>query len=218
MNVKNIKKRILSATIAGFLVSIVPIPGVANYSLVKAASQGTNNQEDECNAKLNVTSKSIVTNSTYTLKVYNLEDNESVTFKSDDTDIATVDKDGVISTNDKNGSTIITATVKSKSKTVKTLDCEIKVGPPAASIVLSKSDITLMEGKRYPFFENLVLIKPNTTVEVPVFSSSDTDVAVISSTGRITAKATGKTVITATLNNESSVSCTLTVVKDTKTK
>jgi uncharacterized protein YjdB len=215
MNVKNFKKRLFAISLASLVVSTVPILN-NNFTTTAKANQVTNNSdEDSSNAKLNVKNKALVTNSTYTLKVYNLEAKQTVTFKSNDTDIATVDKDGVITANDKNGTVIITATVKEKSKTIKTLECEITVGPPAASIVLAKSDITLAVGKRYPFLENLLVIKPNTTVEIPKFSSSDSDVAVVSSTGKITAKQVGTTIIKATLDNGSSVSCTVTVIENT---
>ncbi|WP_167958671.1 Ig-like domain-containing protein [Anaerosporobacter faecicola] len=214
MNVKNIKKRIFAVGFASFVICTVPIPNSAFTTVAKASQHTTTPEKDSCNAKLNVKKKLIVTNSSYTLKVYNLEDNQTVTFKSDDTEIATVDKEGVITTNDKNGTCIITATVKEKSKTVKSLECEITVGPPAASIVLVKSELSLVVGKRYPFLENLLIIKPNTTVEVPKFSSSNEDVAVISSTGKISTKEAGSCVIKASLENGSSVSCLLTVIED----
>lgn len=214
MNVKNIKKRLFAISLASLVVSTVPILS-NNFTTTAKANQVTNNSdEDSSNAKLNVKNKALVTNSTYTLKVYNLEAKQTVSFKSDDTDIATVDKDGVITAKDKNGTVIITATVKEKSKTIKTLECEITVGPPAASIVLAKSDISLAVGKRYPFLENLLVIKPNTTVEIPKFTSSNPDVAVVSSTGKITAKEVGTTIIKATLDNGSSVSCTVTVIEN----
>lgn len=214
MNVKNFKKRLFAIGLASLVVSTVPILS-NNFTTTAKANQVTNpSDEDSSNTKLNVKSKALVTNSTYTLKVYNVENKQTVSFKSNDTDIATVDKDGVITANDKNGTAIITVTIKEKSKTIKTLECEITVGPPAASIVLAKSDISLAVGKRYPFLENLLVIKPNTTVEIPKFSSSNPDVAVISSTGKITAKEVGTTTIKATLDNGSSVSCTVTVIAD----
>ncbi|WP_310601838.1 Ig-like domain-containing protein [Anaerosporobacter sp.] len=216
MNVKNLKRRLFAVALASMVVSTVPIPNT-NFSTTAKANQVTNSsEEDACNAKLNVKNKLLVTDSNYTLKVYNLENNQTVSFKSSDTEIATVDKSGVITTNDKNGTVIITATIKEKSKTIKTLECEITVGPPAASIVLAKSELTLAVGKRYPFLENLLVIKPNTTVEIPKFSSSNVDVAIISSTGKITAKEVGTTTIKATLENGSSISCTLTVIENSE--
>ncbi|WP_455714012.1 Ig-like domain-containing protein [Anaerosporobacter sp.] len=216
MNVKNFKKRLFAISLASLVVSTTPILD-NNFTTTAKANQVTNNSdEDVSNAKLNVKNKALVTNSTYTLKVYNLENKQTVSFKSDDTDIATVDKEGIITTKEKNGTVVITVTVKEKSKIIKTLECEITVGPPAASIVLAKSEISLAVGKRYPFLENLLVIKPNTTVEIPQFSSSNPDVAVVSSTGKITAKEVGSTTIKATLNNGSSVSCTVTVIENDK--
>lgn len=216
MNVKKLKRRILTVGLVSLLASATPIINT-DYTMIAKASQYTNTSDDsESNAKLNVKSKSLVTNTSFTIKVYNVEDSQSVTFKSDNTDIASVDKDGVVTATDKIGTVIITATIKDKSKTIKTLDCEVTVGPPAASIKLAKNELTLAVDARYPFLENILIIKPNTTVEIPKFKSSDTDVAVISTSGKITAKKTGTTTIEASLDNGSTVTCTVTVVEEKK--
>lgn len=216
MNVKKLKRRILTVGLVSLLASATPIINT-DYTMIAKASQYTNTSDDsESNAKLNVKSKSLVTNTSFTIKVYNVEDSQSVTFKSDNTDIASVDKDGVVTATDKIGTVIITATIKDKSKTIKTLDCEVTVGPPAASIKLAKNELTLAVDARYPFLENILIIKPNTTVEIPKFKSSDTDVAVISTSGKITAKKTGVTTIEASLDNGSTVTCTVTVVEEKK--
>lgn len=216
MNVKKLKRRILTVGLVSLLASATPIINT-DYTIIAKASQYTNSSDDSAsNAKLNVKSKSLVTNTSFTIKVYNVEDNQSVSFKSDNTDIASVDKDGVVTATDKIGTVIITATIKDKSKTIKTLDCEVTVGPPAASIKLAKNELTLAVDARYPFLENILIIKPNTTVEIPKFKSSDTDVAVISTSGKITAKKTGVTTIEASLDNGSTVTCTVTVVEGKK--
>lgn len=216
MNVKKLKRRILTVGLVSLLASATPIINT-DYTMIAKASQVTNTSDDSAsNAKLNVKSKSLVTNTSFTIKVYNVEDSQSVTFKSDNTDIASVDKDGVVTATDKIGTVIITATIKDKSKTIKTLDCEVTVGPPAASIKLAKNELTLAVDARYPFLENILIIKPNTTVEIPKFKSSDTDVAVISTSGKITAKKTGTTTIEASLDNGSTVTCTVTVVEEKK--
>lgn len=216
MNVKKLKRRILTVGLVSLLASATPIINT-DYTMIAKASQVTNTSDDSAsNAKLNVKSKSLVTNTSFTIKVYNVEDSQSVTFKSDNTDIASVDKDGVVTATDKIGTVIITATIKDKSKTIKTLDCEVTVGPPAASIKLAKNELTLAVDARYPFLENILIIKPNTTVEIPKFKSSDTDVAVISTSGKITAKKTGVTTIEASLDNGSTVTCTVTVVEEKK--
>lgn len=148
--------------------------------------------------KLNVKKKSLVTDTSYRLVLYNLKDSYKVSFKSSDTDIASVDKEGVIEAL-KVGEATITVTVKENSKTIQTLTCEIKVGVPAASIIFkSSSSITLALGKS-TLLETI--ITPNNTVEIPKFSSSDPSVATVSSSGRITAKSAGTTYIYGTLAN-----------------
>lgn len=215
MRVKSIAKRAFTVGLATLLLTTIPLPGFLNYNTpVAQAAQGSD--DTDSNAKLNVRSKLMISGSSYTLKVYNLRENQTVSFKSDNTDILTVDQDGIMTAKDKdsNGTAIVTATIKEASKVVKTLECEITVGPAAVSIMLPpKMDVLTLEvDKKYPFLENILIIKPNTTVEIPSFSSSNTDVATISTTGKIAAKAIGTTKITATLENGSSVTCTLTVV------
>lgn len=216
MKTRNLKKRMVCIGITGLLFSATPFLNSDFLTVAQAKQTDTvdNADKEEIPAKLNVKTKSIVTESTFTLKVYNLREGETVLFKSDDTDIAKIDKEGEISTFTKSGSVTISAIIKNKTKVLSTLECEVTVGPPAASIVISKSELKLEEGKRYPFLENLLFIKPNTSVEIPVFSSSNTDVAVISSTGKIAAKKAGVTIIRATLENGASTSCKLIVVKE----
>lgn len=217
MMYKSLKKHMVNLGIAGLLLTATPFLN-SDYVTVAEAKQinTVDNSEEEIPAKLNVKTKSIVTESNFTLKVYNLSEHETVSFKSSDTEIAKIDKEGEITTFTKSGTVTISAIIKYKTKVLTTLDCEVTVGPPAASIVISKSDLVLEEGKRYPFLENLLFIKPNTSVEIPSFTSSNTDVAVISSTGKITAKKLGTTIIRSTLDNGASVSCKVLVVKDKK--
>lgn len=175
------------------------------------AEKDTSKDSDEKKApviKLNVRSKSLVKGKTYKLNVYNLTEEQKVSFKSDTPEIVSVDEEGLI-TGEDFGSAVITVTVKEKTKLITTLTCEITVGPPAISVKLTKNELMLMVGKR----TNIrAILQPYNTVEEIKYLSSDTTVATISTGGRITAKSTGTAVIYAMLDNGKFDCCTLTVV------
>lgn len=159
--------------------------------------------------KLNVKSKSMTPESTFTIRVYNTLDDQKITYKSSDSDIASVSQKGVITAN-KVGDSTITVTVKKGLKTVASLTCDVTVGPAAVSIVLSRSEVTLTEGSRLTLKS---VIKPKNTVEDAKFSSSNSDVAAVSSSGRVTAKSPGKATIYAMIDNGKYDKCVVTVVE-----
>ena len=194
------------------LTMLIPLPGA--YNTVKAASNvsisSVSTEEKQTEIKLNVKKKSLVTDTSYTLVLYNLNDAYKVTFKSSDNDIASVDKEGVV-TALKVGDAVITVTVKDGNKTIQTLTCDITVGVPAVKISFDKPSITLVVGK-----SSLLepIISPNNTVEEAKFSSMDTSIATVSSSGRITAKSAGTTYIFGTLANGKFAKISVTVVED----
>ncbi|MDF2542651.1 MAG: hypothetical protein K0S47_2369 [Herbinix sp.] len=145
--------------------------------------------------KLNLKSVSLVKGKTFTLKVYNLKDSDKVSFKSNDTEVASVSDDGTITAN-KVGETTITVTVKEGE----TLSCDITVGPPAISIKMTKSRIVLGEGKSDIL---KVILKPSNTAEVARFSSYDPNIVSVSSGGRITANKFGLTYLFAQVGDSS---------------
>ncbi len=160
--------------------------------------------------KLNVRSKSLVKGKTYKLNVYNLTEEQKVSFKSDTPEIVSVDEEGLI-TGEDFGSAVITATIKEGTKLITTLTCDITVGPPAISVKLTKNELMLMVGKR----TNLkTILQPYNTVEEIKYLSTDTTVATVSTGGRITAKSVGAATIYAMLDNGKFDCCTLTVVDE----
>lgn len=160
--------------------------------------------------KLNVKTKALVTEKTYQLKVYNLADNQTVTFKSDHPEFASVDENGLVSANAV-GTALITATVKSATKTVTQLECEITVGPPAISVKLTQPTIILMDGRKALL---KTILQPLNTVEKAKFSSLDNLIASVSSAGRITARSIGTTYIVAAIDNGKYDTCQVIVVDE----
>jgi len=160
--------------------------------------------------KLNVKTKALVTEKTYSLKVYNLADNQTVTFKSDHPEFASVDDNGLVSANAV-GTAIITATVKADNKTVAQLECEITVGPPAISVKLTRPTIILMNGRKALL---KTILQPLNTVENVKFSSLDTLIASVSSAGRVTARSIGITYLVAAIDNGKFDACQVIVVDE----
>ncbi|MDE7300424.1 MAG: Ig-like domain-containing protein, partial [Lachnospiraceae bacterium] len=153
------------------------------------AESGVQAAETQAEIKLRVKTKALVKDTKYTLKVYNLSENQKAVFKSSDPETASVDENGVI-LGIANGTATITVTVKEGLRTVTTLTCEVTVGPPAINVKWTKPEIVLAEGKRTTL---KTILLPYNTVESAKFYSVDPEVATGSSTGKITAKAPGTT-------------------------
>lgn len=185
--------------------SMVPFPIIGNVVVAEAGAIPS-----QSDIKLNVKSLSLVKDTTYELKVYNVESDHKVTYKTDDADIAEVDKEGVITANDF-GEAIITVTIKDGYKTIDTLECEVTVGPPAFSIKLTKSEITLEVGHS----TNLItILKPSRTAEDAKFFSNRPSIASVSTGGRVTANKPGVAFVFASLGNGKYDLCRITVVKE----
>jgi len=160
--------------------------------------------------KLNVKTKTLVTEKTYSLKVYNLADNQTVTFKSDHPEFASVDDNGLVSANAV-GTAIITATVRTASKIVAQLECEITVGPPAISVKLTRPTIILMNGRKTLL---KTILQPLNTVENVKFSSLNNLIASVSSAGRVTARSIGTTYLVAAIDNGKYDTCQVIIVDE----
>lgn len=160
-------------------------------------AQATDTSVPAKEIQLNVTKRSLVVDSTYELKLYNLLDDYKVSYRSDAPSIASVSKSGEV-TGNKVGTATISVTVKDGFKTIANLNCEITVGPPAVSIRLTKLEITLTLEKRTSLKG---ILKPDNTVENIKFESKDPKIATVSSTGTITAKSVGEVLIRAFIDN-----------------
>ena len=147
--------------------------------------------------KLNVNSQTIVKGKTFSLYVYNLNEDQEVTFVSSDPAIASVNQNGVV-TGNLVGTATILVTVTEEEDTVDILSCDIKVGPPAISVQFSRLELSMVVGQKLTL-ERIVL--PLNAVESPKFSSYDRTIASVSAGGRVTAKTEGSTYIFAQLDN-----------------
>lgn len=123
---------------------------------------------------------------------------KSVTYKSSNTKIASVSSKGTVK-GKKTGSVTITATSKANKKVKASVKLKVKDLKP--SKVSIPAALSLTNGKQ-------AIVKATVSpagVYAPVkFSSSNTKVATVSSTGTVTAKSAGKAVITAKLTQKNS--------------
>ncbi len=163
----------------------------------------TNIEKDKSDDyRLNLKSITLVKGKTFPLKVYKISENTKVSYKSADSEIASVSDDGTI-TAKMVGFTTITASIKDGLNTI-SLTCDVTVGPPAFSVKMTRSRIILGVEKSDSLS---VIMKPSNTAEDARFSSYDPTIASISPGGRATGKKIGFTYLFAAidaLNNDGS--------------
>ena len=164
--------------------------------------------------RMNVKSVTLSKNGMYKLRLYNTKKRQTIVFFSDNESIATVTSTTqpklAVVTAVNPGNTYVRATISnSRGRVVRTLKVKVKVTPYAVSVKFGKKKIYLNETKNTKLN---TIIKPNISQEIPLYESSDTDVATVNSRGIVTAVAAGEAVITATLlSSGQSASCTVVV-------
>lgn len=164
--------------------------------------------------RMNVKSVTLSKNGMYKLRLYNTKKRQTIVFSSDNESIATVTSTTqpklAVVTAVNPGNTYVRATISnSRGRVVRTLKVKVKVTPYAVSVKLGKKKIYLNETKNTKLN---TIIKPNISQEIPLYESSDTDVATVNFRGIVTAVAAGEAVITATLlSSGQSASCTVIV-------
>lgn len=205
-------KKLFILSLALLFVSIIPLPSVFSPLQGTVVQASSEEDEDPINVKLNVKTLSLVTETSYKLRIRNSSNSQKVYFKSKNSSIASIaEKDDKFATITglSVGSTTIIVTVKEGFKTVETLECDVTVGPPAISVKFTKDNVRVELDKRCTL---ITILKPNNTTEVPRFSSSDSSIAMVSSTGKIYAKSIGTVEITASIANGKTATCYVTVV------
>ncbi|MBR7086219.1 MAG: Ig-like domain-containing protein [Prevotella sp.] len=161
---------------------------------------------------LNKTTLSLVTGNTFQLQATvspSDAGNKKVTWKSSNPNVATVSSSGLV-TAVASGSCTITATAADGSNV--SASCAITVTPKkVSSISLNKTNLSLTAGDA---FQLQATVSPSDAGNKNVmWKSSNPNVATVSSSGLVTAVASGSCTITATAADGSNVSasCTLTV-------
>ena len=168
--------------------------------------------------RLNLKRLDLTKSTSFTIRIYNLAEDESAVFKSSDTEVVTIDsvsddKRSAVITGNSVGKSTINVKIKKAGKVTGTLKCKVKVTPVPISIKFSEGSITLLEGQQ-TYLD--AIIKPYSATESPVFESSNEDVAVINVKGLVTALSPGKATIKATLLSTGKVAtCTVIVEENT---
>ncbi|MCQ2462151.1 MAG: Ig-like domain-containing protein [Clostridia bacterium] len=162
--------------------------------------------------ELNATAKTIYTSNTYTLSPVFFPDNasnKSVKWSSSDKTVAAVSSKGVV-TGKKVGTCKITCiSVDGSKKAI----CTIKVkGHPVTGITLNKSSAVIQDGKSTTI---TATVTPYNAANKSVkWSSSNTAVAKVSSTGKVTALKPGTCTVTCkAVSGKASAKCKITVTK-----
>lgn len=109
------------------------------------------------------------------------------------------------------GSTVITA--YTTDGTSCTASCQLTVLGDASSMTISKTSSSLKVGQTLQLTSK-VTTKQGVTYDAPTWVSSDTSVATVDSTGKVTAKLPGSVTITAKSYDGTSKTCTLTITAD----
>ena len=141
---------------------------------------------------INKTSLSLEKGKTEVLNVKSAQNkkNVSVTWKSNNTKVATVDKNGKVTAVSK-GTTKIVATDKNGNK----LDCEVTVKEVSVTgVKLNKTDIKLEPKKTYTL--KATVSPSNATNKSVKWESSNTKIATVDKYGKVTAKSAGIAKIT----------------------
>jgi uncharacterized protein YjdB len=166
---------------------------------------------------LNTTNLSLNVNQTYKLTATISPDcaaNPRIIWSSSNASVATVDSVGFV-TAIADGTAIITATTTDGSNL--SASCVVTVSSiPVTSISLNKTNLTLDVNETYRL--TATVLPYNATNKVVSWSSSNPDVATVSSSGLVTPVAPGSATITATTTDGTnlSASCQVTVVKQIK--
>lgn len=132
--------------------------------------------------------------------------NQSLTWSSSVEGVATVDSTGKV-TAIKAGTTVITATAKDDSGI--SASCTVQVTVPTVKvtgITLNKTTASVVKGKTVAL---TATVTPDTATDKPIkWTTSNKNVATVSTDGVVTAKAAGTAIITATAADDSGVKAT----------
>ena len=161
---------------------------------------------------LNMTSLSMTVGDTQTLTATVTPSNatdKSVTWSSNNNTVATVSSSGVVTAKSAGSATI---TVKTNDGG-KTATCSVTVLPNSISVTgvsLDKTSISLAEGETMTL--TAIVFPEDATDKSVIWSSGDSSIATVSSTGVVSAKTGGSTTITVRTNDGGkTATCSVTV-------
>ncbi|MGN1084067.1 MAG: carbohydrate binding domain-containing protein [Lachnospiraceae bacterium] len=157
-------------------------------------------------AKLNKTSRNILTRQSYDFDVTGAPSDAVITWKSSDDTVAAVDENGVV-TGIKKGTATITCEVTSAGKT-QTLTAEVQIRKPAVKIEINNKVTELEYGNKVDLNRTLT---PKSSNDVTTWKSSDASIAKVDANGVVTALKDGTVTITATTMSGKSDSVEITV-------
>lgn len=138
--------------------------------------------------------------------------NKNIIYAIDDESIATVDDNGIVH-GIKGGSVTLTVTSAENVQTPKTAKCKITITEAVSDIQLDSEEVTV--GKQKNIQVKATVLPESATNKKLTWTSEDTKIATVSSTGTITGVKTGKTTITCTAADGSGVTakCEVTVIQ-----
>lgn len=192
MNKKSICKCFITFGLLLFFTVLLPFTSY-DVATAKAANLGTDKEKTD--SYTIVKSVTLVKGKSYTLSVFNLGEKAKLSFKSNDSEVASVSNDGKITANNV-GSAVVTVIIR-EGGTKTTLTCDVIVGPPAISVKWTKERVIL--GLNSEVIQK-VIIKPDNSPEGATFFSNDETIATVSSGGRINAKKIGMTYVFAEIS------------------
>ena len=138
--------------------------------------------------------------------------NKKITWSSNKTEVATVNSSTGLVTAKANGSVTITA----RTENGKTATCTIRVQTTPIGITLNKDKATIDLSATDKTTQLSVTYNPKTsdTKTKITWTSSNPNIASVSTSGLVTGKAIGSTVITAETENGKKETCTVAVIKN----
>lgn len=138
--------------------------------------------------------------------------NKKIMWTSNDTRVATVDSNGLI-TAFATGTVTITAKTEDGNKTATCIVTVTTNQTAVSSVTMSKNTLWILQGNTSLLYANVY--PTNATNKKILWTSSDTKVATVDSNGRVTAVATGTTTITAkTEDGNKTTTCIVTVTSN----
>lgn len=181
----------------------------------------TNDRDSDDEYYLSETCAKLLLDDSMDLSVEGVSD-EEITFRSKDSSIASVgdvEDNKCTITGASVGKTTINVKIKTKGKfffmgSSTTLKCKVTVSPKAVSVKFKKNQYKLLEGEKKKV---AVILRPSITGEMPVFSSSNPDIATVNTKGKVFAKSKGITIISATIQNGMTARCKI-IVSESTTK